>query len=215
MKERVTSSAESRSFASPSPLPSPARGEGVGACRSSRDTFFYPWSYFAFVMENAFSNLSRSVSAFSPFRPLPSREKVVERGRRVGAQHLFDFLKDASGIREHLVVPESNHPESTGFQPTRPLRIRLSLVSVLPTIKFNYQLGRVTNEIHDVQPKWLLAFELEASETMRSYLAPQNALRIRHVAAQALGGSGEKATASLFHAPSCKGRASSCLSIFA
>jgi hypothetical protein len=96
-------------------------------------------------------------------------------------------LHHARGIREHVVVPESNHAKSTGFQPASPLRIRLLLVRVLPSIKFNDQFGFVTNEIHHIQTQWLLPLEFEAGEPMSTHFAPQDALRIGHPVTQAFG----------------------------
>ena len=101
------------------------------------------------------------------------------------------------GIRKHVVVPESDHAKSTGFQPASPLRIRILLIRVVPSIKFNDQFGFVTNEIHNVQTQRLLPFEFEACEAMSPHFAPQNALRIRHLVTQAFRNAGEKPTPTL------------------
>jgi len=94
-------------------------------------------------------------------------------------------LHHAFNIRKHVVVPESDHAKSTRFQPASPLRIRLLLVRVLPSIKFNDQFGFVTNKIHHIQTQWFLPLEFEAGEPMSSHFSPQNALRIRHLVTQA------------------------------
>jgi len=95
-------------------------------------------------------------------------------------------MHHARDIRKHVGVPESDHAKSTGCQPASPLLIRLLLISVLSSIKFNYQFGFVANEIHNVQPQRLLPFEFEACEAMGSHFAPQSLLRIRHLLTQAL-----------------------------
>src|SRR4026208_2293326 len=81
--------------------------------------------------------------ALIPLSPSPRPSNRVLRAspgypaRGEGGHFLFSFLHHPGDIRMHVVIPESNHAKSSGFQPASPLCVCLLLIRVLTPIKLN------------------------------------------------------------------------------
>lgn len=75
-------------------------------------------------------------------------------------QFSLDRLINAIDIRQHIVIPETQDPESLFAQPAIALRVRLA--SMLPAIDFQHQPGFKAGEIDDEFADGLLSPELEA-----------------------------------------------------
>jgi hypothetical protein len=59
-----------------------------------------------------------------------------------------DAVRDAFGVGQHIVVPETKHAVAVRFQHCAAWRIRL--FAVLPAIDFDDQLGAMAREIGDI-----------------------------------------------------------------
>jgi len=67
---------------------------------------------------------------------------------RVAAQLSKDFFLDAVGIRENVVVPESDDPPTATLKPNRSAFV-IGIIRMLPAIGLNNQTVLEANEVHD------------------------------------------------------------------
>lgn len=81
---------------------------------------------------------------------------------RARQQGLVDSFEHSGLIRQHLMVPETQHPKACCLQKRLAACIRLNLQGMLPTIEFNDQPPIETDKIDDVRPYGLLPAELES-----------------------------------------------------
>jgi hypothetical protein len=61
-----------------------------------------------------------------------------------------DGLKHPFGIRQNIVVPETQYPEPLAFQPLVSNLVLFSLVSVLAAVQFDDKPTRQTGKIHGI-----------------------------------------------------------------
>src|SRR5262249_48305552 len=77
-----------------------------------------------------------------------------------GCKCALNCLEHTIDIRQHLVIPETNHSITLCFENLRSLRVRGSLFHMLLTIDLDHQLGTMTREINDVATDAHLAPEV-------------------------------------------------------
>lgn len=94
----------------------------------------------------------------------------------------FGYLKDSRqhriSIAEDIVVPETEDSISSLDQDSRPPRIGRASDCVLRTIKLYDQPALKTREVRNVASDWVLASELEASESAGPETLPDQSLGI-------------------------------------
>jgi hypothetical protein len=98
--------------------------------------------------------------------------------------------EDTLQVSQHLVIPEAQHADALRLQRRATLGITSPafVTGVLASIQFDRQLRRAAIEVqHEALQRVLLA-ELETAQLMAAQAAPEQVLRICHLAAQSPGG---------------------------
>src|SRR5215813_10609370 len=103
-------------------------------------------------------------------------------------QRLEDRLHDAIRIRQHVVVPETEHEVSLQFQDPRPGDVLLSSLHVLATIKLNDEPSIDAHEVDNITINRCLPAELPTRKAPIAQTKPKHPLRIGLIAAQSSGG---------------------------
>jgi hypothetical protein len=78
---------------------------------------------------------------------------------------LDDDFRQPVRIIQHLIIPEPQHAKPLIFKPSLTDLVGFA-GRVLAAIDFNDELLCKADEIDDVSPDWLLAFEFESCEAM-------------------------------------------------
>jgi len=68
------------------------------------------------------------------------------------AKGLEDHFEDDLQVREHLVVPESEHLEASAFEPCSAAIVVALLLGMLTPINFNDELSLEADKVYDVSP---------------------------------------------------------------
>lgn len=106
---------------------------------------------------------------------------LLSRGRQ---QALVDSFEYSGLIRQHLMVPETQHSKACCLQKHLAPRIRLNLQSMVAAIKLNDQPSIETDKIDDVRSDGLLPAELESIQPAVAQLVPKPRFHLGHLAAQ-------------------------------
>jgi hypothetical protein len=96
----------------------------------------------------------------------------------------MNALQNGLRLGQNFMIPKSQNPVAHGFQTGSSFVIPILLFSMLATIGLDHQLGFEAREINDVRLNHQLASELEATESMRPQVMPQQTFSIRHLASQ-------------------------------
>ena len=99
-------------------------------------------------------------------------------------QFVMNALQNGLRLGQNFMIPKSQNPVAHGFQTGSSSVIPVLLFSMLATIGLDHQLGFEAREINDVRLNHQLASELEATESMRPQVMPQQTFSIRHLASQ-------------------------------
>lgn len=94
-------------------------------------------------------------------------------------QHFRQPGTNALGIRQHLVVPEPDHPPTLSFQPRSALPI-LFAIRMLTAIDLNGEFLLETGQIQDKRTDRMLAAEFVAIQLPCSQQRPEPMFGIRH-----------------------------------
>ncbi len=91
----------------------------------------------------------------------------------------FEFL-------QNLKVPKPEHTIAFALDEAISCFVARSMFGfiMLTAIKFDDDLGRMTDKIHDIAPNRRLPFELCATKTATAQYLPQLPLNVRHLAAK-------------------------------
>jgi len=92
-------------------------------------------------------------------------------------QHPQDSLDHALGVREHVIVPETNDAPTLGLQ-EHCAPLVLYFVRMLPAIRFNDELVLCAREIDDEITDRMLTVKPVASQTAVAQNRPQPALGV-------------------------------------
>ena len=107
--------------------------------------------------------------------PLPA---CGERAGVRGMQLTQNFLQHIIGLFKHLIIPEPDYPKAVRFKIGGSLGIADSLLGMLPTVQFHYQLLLKTDEINNVRWNRMLSTKLESSEVAVFQFQPKPQFRI-------------------------------------
>ena len=102
----------------------------------------------------------------------------------------MNLFEHSVGLREHFVIPETQHAKPLFIQPPIAGSIRLG-IRMLATIELDDQFCVMCDEINNVWPDGRLSPESSLSKLFAIDFVPQNALCIRHVGAQLTRGGRE------------------------
>jgi len=97
--------------------------------------------------------------------------------------HPYRFL-DPSNIVQYLVVPESEHFESSVTQPFRANRVRIRIQRMLSAINFDYQHRLKACEVENIIFERMLPPEFESAQVTAFQATPQSEFRVSHAATE-------------------------------
>jgi hypothetical protein len=104
------------------------------------------------------------------------------RGR--AGQSIQNHLKHAFGIRQHIIVPETQKVVPHDLQLPCSMCVVRHLLEMLTAIQLHDQLRIYACEVDDVTADFMLSAEFESMQLSIAEIAPQLLLRIRHSCAQ-------------------------------
>src|SRR5690606_13743845 len=86
----------------------------------------------------------------------------------------INFLQDSLGFLQGLIIPETQHHDAHILKIQRPLRI--TLTTMLRTIKLDRQLRRLAIEVDDVGRQRVLTAKLQTAQPPRTQVIPETNL---------------------------------------
>jgi hypothetical protein len=104
---------------------------------------------------------------------------------RLLGNRVQNFFEHAIEILQYLIVPEAQNEIATGFQIFSPAQILCKLISVLPTIKLDYELGIRTTEVDNETVQRHLPPKFPSVQSPIAEPEPKDAFGIRLVSSQA------------------------------
>jgi hypothetical protein len=104
------------------------------------------------------------------------------------AKKLIDCFKHFVQFRQHLVIPESQHSITAGFQKRCATLIFLRPVRVRASVEFNYDTAFDRTEVGETRSDWMLASEFYPAQATTAKILPENVFRVGLFASQATGG---------------------------
>jgi len=97
----------------------------------------------------------------------------------------FEYrLEDGLGPQQHVVVPESQNPETLGSQKCIAIGVVRHLKDMLASVQFDDNGGLQTDKVANVTTDRSLSAKFVAAELTASQTAPEQAFGIGGVAAQ-------------------------------
>src|SRR5437879_4268464 len=97
------------------------------------------------------------------------------------AQRLHYHVIHSLNILQHIVVPESQHAKSRGFQSPRPHVVSTFHGCMLTTIHFENKSRVHANEVKNKIEERMLAAEFVSVHLTSTKHVPQTSLGVRHV----------------------------------
>jgi hypothetical protein len=94
------------------------------------------------------------------------------RGRGCNGSQTYPFQHRIKLLHD-FVIPEPQNLETLRTQPGIALMVMVGLHGVLSAVHLDDERGLVADEIDDVAPHGLLAFELQAHEAVRAQVIPK------------------------------------------
>jgi len=147
--------------------PSPLKGEGYCGLLAS------------FLKEEGYSGAT--------VRPLPSGERIEERGKGKSRSILkvpYNIHQYTINICENVTIPIAQKLKTFAFQKGGAPRVIARLFRMLPAIDFDDQPRLNANEIDDVMPNWNLTSKLPAFQALGAQLLPERLFSIGHSVSQ-------------------------------